>query len=195
MPTVNTIVHLVEQHGYVFLFLIASAEGPIITIIGAFLAAKGYFNIFSVYVVVVAADLASDVLLYGVGRASRIQAFGGLRAFLGMTTERFLKLERAVERHGGKIVLFAKYSQTALVALPAAGAACMPMGRFVGYNVMGAIPKSLILVLIGYYFGYAYDRINSYFERAGLVAAFVVLVVGIYLLMRRGLSSAVDDME
>jgi membrane protein DedA with SNARE-associated domain len=195
MPSVSTFVHLVEEHGYVFLFLIALVEGPIITIIGAFLAAKGYFDIFIVYAVVVAADLASDILLYGVGRVSRVDAFGGLRALLGATTGRFLKLERAVERHGGKLVLFAKYSQTAWFVLPAAGAARMPIGKFFGYNVIGALPKSFILVVIGYYFGYAYDRIDSYFERAGLVAAFVVLALGAYLFVRRGLSGTVDEVD
>jgi membrane protein DedA with SNARE-associated domain len=57
----DDVVRLLEQYGYVFLFLIAVGEGPIITIVGAFLASQGYFNVFAVYAVIASGDLTGDL--------------------------------------------------------------------------------------------------------------------------------------
>src|SRR5476651_593996 len=100
MLPADTTVQLLEHYGYIFLFVIAVAEGPIITIIGAFLASEGYFNVFAVFGLVVAGDLTGDLLYYGVGRFGRTGAFAPLRRSLGMTGEHFAQLERYVDQHG-----------------------------------------------------------------------------------------------
>ncbi|MGD0865111.1 MAG: VTT domain-containing protein [Rhizomicrobium sp.] len=193
MLRLDTIVQLLEHYGYVFLFIIAVVEGPIVTIIGAFLAGLGYFNIFAVYVVVSVGDLSGDVLYYAVGRLGRIGAFAGLRRALGMTGERFARMEQYIERHGGKILLFAKYTQTGFLALPASGAARMPMGKFLWYNTLGTIPKSLVLVIVGYFFGYAYVRIDGYFAKSSMVMVAIVCIAGAYILLSRYLRAISDE--
>src|SRR5665213_1956806 len=107
MMAPHTIVDLLEQYGYIALFLIAVFEGPIITIIGAFLASQGYFEILAVYVAVTAADLSGDLIYYGVGRA-------GWRAgrFLHKPPADFARVERYIAQHGAKVLLVAKYTQT-----------------------------------------------------------------------------------
>jgi membrane protein DedA with SNARE-associated domain len=193
MLRLDTIVQLLEHYGYVFLFIIAVIEGPIVTIIGAFLAGLGYFNIFAVYVVVSVGDLSGDVLYYAVGRLGRIGAFAGLRRALGMTGERFARMEQYIERHGGKILLFAKYTQTGFMALPASGAARMPMGKFLWYNTLGTIPKSLVLVIVGFFFGYAYVRIDGYFAKASMVMVAIVCIASAYILLSRYLRTIADE--
>ena len=193
MLRLDTIVQLLEHYGYVFLFIIAVIEGPIVTIIGAFLAGLGYFNIFAVYVVVSVGDLSGDVLYYAVGRLGRIGAFAGLRRALGMTGERFARMEPYIARHGGKILLFAKYTQTGFMALPASGAARMPMGKFLWYNTLGTIPKSLVLVIVGFFFGYAYVRIDGYFAKASMVMVAIVCIASAYILLSRYLRTIADE--
>ena len=185
MLSPDTIVHLLEQYGYLFLFLIAVVEGPIITIIGAFLASQGYFNIVAVYLIVSGGDLFGDLIYYAIGRIGRTGALAGLRQWLGMTGEHFEQLERYIEKHGVKILFFAKYTQTGFLALPASGAARMPIGKFLWYNTLGTLPKSLVLVLIGYFFGYAYNSINGYFGKISLLFFGVLLLGGAYLVLRR----------
>lgn len=184
MVSPDSVIILLEQYGYIFLFLIAVVEGPIITIIAAFLAAQGFFNIYLVYAIVLVGDLAGDVLYYSIGRFARLRPFAWLAAKIGMTTERFALVERAVEQHGGKMLLIAKYSQTGFLALPAAGAARMPMGKFLAYNLAGSVPKSFILVLVGWFFGYAYNSINSYLIRISLVLALGAILVLLYFFLR-----------
>jgi membrane protein DedA with SNARE-associated domain len=181
----DNIVHLLEQYGYLFLFLIAIAEGPIITIIGAFLASQGYFNIFAVYAVVVAGDLCGDLLYYCIGRLGRTGALAGLRRSFGMTDADFTRIERYIGQHGAEILLLAKYTQTGFLALPASGAARMPVGKFLWYNALGTIPKSLALLIIGGFFGYAYNRIDGYFAKASLLIFGMSCIAVAYFWLRR----------
>ncbi|MBU6321618.1 MAG: DedA family protein [Patescibacteria group bacterium] len=185
MPPLATVIVLLHQYGYVFLFVIAVLEGPIITIIGAFLAAQGFFNVFIVFGVVVAGDLAGDLLYYSVGRFGRVAALERLGLRIGLSPERFERLEKYFEAYGAKAMFYAKYTQTGIIALPAAGAARMPVVSFVWYNLLGTLPKSLGLVLVGYFFGYAYKQIDSVFARASVVLFALACIVGAYVFMRQ----------
>jgi|SRR5665213_3605831 len=193
MISPDTAIHLLEQFGYFFLFLIAIVEGPIVTIIGAFLASQGYFNVFAVFAVVTVGDLFGEFLLYGFGRLGRTGALASVRRYLGMTGERFVRLERYVDKHGVKILFVAKYTQTGLLALPASGAARMPLGKFLFYNTLATLPKSLVLVLVGYFFGYAYNRIDGYLAKASLVMFGLLCVAAAYLALRRYLRANLDE--
>jgi len=102
-----------------------------------------------------------------------------------MTDKGFAPLERYVNQHGAKILLLAKYTQTGFLALPASGAARMPVGKFLWYNALGTIPKSLVLVIIGCFFGYAYNRINGYFAKASLLIFGIISIAGAYMWLHR----------
>jgi len=68
----------------------------------------------------------------------------------------------------------------------AAGIARVPFRKFVWYNFIPTLPKSLILILIGYYSGESYVKISSYLDYAaiGTVIAAVIFIV-IYFMMRK----------
>jgi membrane protein DedA with SNARE-associated domain len=185
MLTPDDVVRLLEQYGYFFLFLIAIGEGPIITIVGAFLASQGYFNIFAVYAIVTSGDLTGDIVYYAIGRFGRTKLLGRVLTAMGMTDDHFLRLEDYIRLHGIKMLFLAKFTQSGFLVLPASGAARMPLARFVWYNVLGTLPKSLVLLLVGYFFGYAYNRINGYFAKASLLIFGTFFLVGAYLLIRR----------
>jgi membrane protein DedA with SNARE-associated domain len=185
MPPPDTTISLLHHYGYFFLFFIAVVEGPIITIIGAFLASQGYFNVLLVYLMVTLGDLVGDLIYYGVGRFGRSPALAPIHQWLGMNGTHFVELERYIERHGAKILLLAKYTQTGFLALPAAGAARMPVGRFLWYNALGAIPKSFALTVVGYFFGYAYSRIDGYLAKGSLIAIAIFCVAAAFILLRR----------
>lgn len=181
----DTTVGLLHQFGYIFLFVIAIVEGPIVTIIGAFLASQGYFNIFVVYFMVTLGDLCGDLLYYSVGRFSRAPALAFICRSIGIEGPQFAQLERYIELHGPRVILFAKWTQLGFLVLPAAGAARMPVGKFVWYNALGTIPKSFVLIIIGYFFGYAYSRIDGYLAKASLIGFAICCVAAILVLLRR----------
>ncbi len=182
----DQIIEVVRAHGLMFLFPVAVLEGPIVTVIAAWLARAGYFDVFAVYGVCVLADLVGDVMLYALGRRGP-HLPERWRRRLGLGGDRLQKLEAHFRDRGPGTLLFGKVTHSAgFAVLLAAGASRMPFGRFLLYNVLATLPKVLLFVLIGYSFGAAYAAIDTYIFRASLVLmALLVVAGGFWLLHRR----------
>jgi membrane protein DedA with SNARE-associated domain len=181
------IILLLTTYKYLFLFPVAVVEGPIITVIAGFLSSLGILNIFIAYALVVICDLIGDIMHYAFGY------YGGQRfvkrwgRFLGITLERVEQLEKHFEKHTGKTLIIGKLAQVlGAVVLVAAGIARVPFRKFIWYNFIATLPKSLVLLLIGYYSGESYVKISSYLDYTaiGTVVAAVIFIV-IYFMMRR----------
>ncbi|MFH1192739.1 MAG: DedA family protein [Candidatus Jorgensenbacteria bacterium] len=172
------ILLLLTTYGYAVFLLLATAEGPIATVIAGFLASLGYFNAVIVYFVAVAGDLIGDILYYAAGRwgGNRIVARGH---FFNIKAERLETLERHFETHAGKTLLFGKWTQSiGAPILLAAGMARVPFKKYLWFNMLGTLPKVLILVLIGYHFGRAYEQIDKYLGYA-VTSIFIVVVLAV----------------
>lgn len=175
------------QYGYLILFPAVVVEGPVVTVIAGFLASLGYMKLGVAYVVVVAADLGGDMGYYALGRWGRgglIQRWG---KHIGITPERVRLLEQHFDQHAGKTLLLGKASHGIGGAfLIAAGTARMSVVKFFWYNFLATLPKSALLLLIGYYFGASYNRASKYFDYGawGLTVLAVVLVAVYYLIRR-----------
>lgn len=109
-------------------------------------------NIGLLWVLLVAAAIIGDTVNYWIGH------YIGPRAFSGEI--RFLKkdyLDRThefYEKHGGKTIILARFVPIVRTFAPfVAGVGEMKYGRFLTYNVVGAILWVSIFTLGGYYFG------------------------------------------
>jgi membrane protein DedA with SNARE-associated domain len=177
---------LLTAYGYFILFPIAVVEGPVVTLIAGFLASLGYFNLGIVYAVAFAGDIVGDLIYYAIGRwgSKRIVAKG---KFLGVSVERIKKLESHFREHAGKTLLFGKWTHSIGGAiLLAGGMSKVPLKKYLFYNSIGSIPKVLVFLLLGYYFGTAYKQINRYFEIASLaILLAIILMVVIYLRIKK----------
>jgi membrane-associated protein len=181
------IILLLTAHKYLFLFPVVVVEGPIITVIAGFLSSLGVFNIFIAYAVVVVGDIAGDIMYYALGYYGRQRFVKRWGRFLGITFERVEQLEKHFEKHTGKTLIIGKLSHgIGGVVLVAAGLAKVPFRKFVWYNFIPTLPKSLILLLIGYYSGESYVKISSYLDYAaiGTIVTAVIFIV-IYFVMRK----------
>ena len=113
-------------------------------------------NLAAILLVVVAADLVGDVILYFVGRFSHGSLPQRWRARLGLDEQRQAALEEHFRASGGRTLIIGKLTHSAgFLVLLAAGGARMPFGRFLLYNLAGTVPKSLVFLLIGYTVGAA----------------------------------------
>jgi len=180
------IILLLTAHKYLFLFPVVVVEGPIITVIAGFLSSLGFLNIFIAYAVIVVGDIVGDIMFYAIGYYGRQKFVNRWGRFLGITSERVERLEKHFEKHS-KTLIVVKLSQgIGAVVLVAAGIARVPFRKFVWYNFIPTLPKSLILILIGYYSGESYVKISSYLDYAaiGTVIAAVIFIV-IYFMMRK----------
>ncbi len=173
------------QYRYAVIFPIMVVEGPIITVIASFLASQGYFNVFVVYLMSIAGDLTGDSLYYVIGRWGRKLLIRRWGHYIGLTPARMGAAEHYFEHHAGKTLITAKLTHGAgFFALFAAGASHMPYWKFLWYNFLGNIPKSLIFVVIGFYFGYMYAQIDSYLYYLSLIVIVIVLAT-VFLLYAR----------
>ena len=190
MPTPDAVIAILINYGYFLLFPIAVLEGPIISVIAGFLVLQGYFNILLVYAVMVVADLTGDFLYYGIGRFAKKSFLDKWGHFIGLHTERLSVIEKHFEKGGGKTLLFGKLTHSVgFMILLAAGAARMPLKKFFWFNFLATLPKSLIFIGIGYFFGYAYNQVNSYIEKISLIIFIVIILTGGYALVRKKFSS------
>jgi membrane protein DedA with SNARE-associated domain len=179
--------HAVAAYGYVALLPLAVIEGPAVTVFAAFLAAQGLLDVGLVYVVVVLGDLLGDLMYYAGGRflLQRLVTWRGAWAI--RLRHRVGVLAQRVRARAGAMLLFGKLTHSAgFAVLLAAGAAHVPIRRFLAYNLLGTLPKSLLFVVIGYWFGRLYIALQGDLRIAGVVgfllASFVLALAAKRLL-------------
>lgn len=156
---------IIAEYGtwtHLILFLIVFAEtGLVITpflpgdsllfAAGTF-AALGALDVRMVVFLLITAAIIGDTVNYWVG------AWVGPRAFSGKISwlrQDYLERTHAFyERHGGKTIILARFVPIIRTFAPfVAGVGAMNYGKFLLYNVVGAIIWVVLFVLGGYYFG------------------------------------------
>jgi membrane protein DedA with SNARE-associated domain len=179
----DAIFEFIINYGYLIIIPIAIIEGPIITVISAFLVSQGYFNPFIMYFVLILGDIIGDVLYYVLGRFGKKSFLIKWGHKFGVTNERILKIQDHFHVHSGKTLLFGKwFHSVGSVILISAGISGMSIWKFIFYNLIGSLPKTLVLFLIGYYLGHAYEKINSYIDIFVVITlSMVAISVGVYL--------------
>ncbi|HTC11011.1 MAG TPA: VTT domain-containing protein [Acetobacteraceae bacterium] len=178
--------HAVAVYGYVALLPLAVIEGPAVTVFAAFLAAQGLLDVGVVYAVVVLGDLLGDVLYYVAGRFLLQRLVTWHRAWATRLRHRVGVLAQRVRARAGAMLLFGKLTHSAgFAVLLAAGAAHVPIRRFLAYNLLGTLPKSLLFVVIGYWFGRLYLAVQGDLRIAGVIG--FVLASGVLALAAKRL--------
>lgn len=181
-------LQLLLQYKYFIIFPIAVIEGPVINIICGFLASTGHLEFWFVYIILVVADMVGDVLFYLAGFWGGNKFIEKWGRFLRINEDQVLKMENGFVRHGGKILLTGKLTQVAGgPILVAAGVVKYNFSLFFWYNLIGTVIKSFLLLLAGYYAGYAYERAFVYFDYIGFISSvvFVLIILGVFYYLRK----------
>jgi membrane-associated protein len=180
------VAQLIFSYKYLVLFPVMVVEGPIITVIAGFLVSLGHLNGLATYVVLVAGDVTGDSIYYVIGRWSKGPFLGRWGRFLGITERRLRQLEKYFYRHKTKTLLIGKWSHAiGAPVLAAAGLARVPYEQFLAINFLATLPKTLLLLLIGFYFGRSYKRIAAYLDYTAIVMiALASLLVVLFVVMK-----------
>jgi len=171
---------LVHQYGLAILAPLALLEGPIISILGGYLAGHGLVHLPALLVVVIAADLLGDAILYGVGRRGGRLLPPRLRARMTRNTRLQDRLKREMQDHGARLLVIAKLTHGAgFAVLMAAGATRYPFPRFLLVNLGATILKSSALVALGWWLGDRWQHAEVWMDRAivAVVALAVILLL------------------
>jgi membrane protein DedA with SNARE-associated domain len=161
VSAVGFLTSLVARYGYLGLALLVGVEsfgvpapGETAIILGAGYAARGQLAVVGVAVTAFVAAVSGDSIAYLIGRTGGRRVVLRYGRFVGLTRERFTRLEAVMNRHGPKIVAAARFVEglrqfNGFIA----GATGMPWRRFVLYNAAGAAAWVAVWVTVGYLAG------------------------------------------
>lgn len=181
---------LVPQYGvwiYAILFLIIFAEtGLVVTpflpgdsllfAIGALCGAE-VLNLPTVLISLTVAGILGDSVNYWVGHYMGPKVFKGNGRFL--KKEYLEKTHNFYERYGGKTIIIARFVPIVRTFAPfVAGVGSMTYGKFMSYNVFGAILWVFSMTLAGYFFG-GFKVVQDNFSLVILVIIFLSILPGI----------------
>lgn len=177
---------LIRDYGMLIIAPLAVLEGPVISVISGYLAKAGLVSLQLAFVVLVVADLAGDILLYGLGRKGRAGVALPWLARFGVTRRRLAQVIRAFRKNDARILVIGKLTHSAgFAVLLAAGMARMPFLRFMALNLLATVPKVMICLALGWWFGAISDRIGNWLLGGTLMVFFFVAVFAVYHLRSR----------
>ena len=177
------------RYKYLVIFPVAVVEGPIITILSGFLASLGYLHFWLIYILIVIADLLGDSLFYMLGRFGREKFIEKYGHYIGIRLNEVRGLERHFQKHKNKTLFIAKFAHGfGSIVLVAAGIARVPYKHVIRANAAPTAIKSMILMLIGYYYGQFYAKFNTYLNLAAILALLIFVIVYTFLLKTKLLS-------
>ena len=160
--------------------------GETAAVLGGVAASRGHVPLAAVLVVVVAAAIIGDTVGYEVGRhlGTRILRWH----LLEKRRERIDGARDFLARRGGTAVFLGRWTAFFRAVMPAlAGTARMPYRRFLAFNAAGGLLWSITVVLVGYFAGESYARIEKLVGRGAaiVIAAVVVIALVVWQVRRR----------
>lgn len=179
---VNQIFNLLYTYSYLVLFPLVVVEGPVVTIIAGFLVSLGFMDFIPAYLTVVAGDLTGDMLYYSAGRWWLNGAYKRVLSFFNVNLKFLHKLEKALKENKGPVLFFGKLSHAVGgVILFAAGSVGIPLKEFLEFNFFATLPKSLILLAVGYYFGSTITSFRKALDYTVLgLFVLTLILIGLY---------------
>ena len=120
--------------------------------VGAF-AALGSLNLPLVLLILTLAAILGDTVNYWIGHKLGPRLASGQRIRF-IKPEHLEKTHAFYEKYGGKTIILARFVPIVRTFAPfVAGVGSMTYGRFMSYNVIGAVAWVLLCTFAGYFFG------------------------------------------
>ncbi len=178
---------ILEKYKYLVIFPITIFEGPIIIILSGFLAYLGFLNVFIIFPMLVLGDLIGDSMYYAIGRyAGKFNWIRKIGLFLGYKEANNDKLKTHFKKHTVKTLLIGKISHgIGAIIQVTAGIAEVKFWKYFLVEMIGTIPKTLLLFLIGFYLGNSYLKIDSYLDGISYVFITLAIIFFIYLMLNK----------
>lgn len=175
-------------HGYWIILVAMIIEGPIVTSAAAFASVAGYFNLFYVFILSLLGDVIGDIIYYAMGYWGRIKLVERFGHKFGLSKERLEKIDKLLNEHPVKTLLALKLNPiTPAPGLMLVGSTKMSLRKFITISLAITLPKSVLFIILGYYFANLYDLI-AYYGNFGFAIAFVIILSFIALRIYRKVS-------
>ena len=170
---------LLDQYGYVLIFLGTMVEGETLLMLGGYFAHRGYLELGPVIVTAFAGAVCGDQLFFYIGRH---HAKGLLARFPKLRDKVNVALHR-VEAHQIKVVLGMRFLWGLRIALPVAlGLTNMNARRFLWLNLVSAAVWSCVFACIGFGASEVFAALEADLRRYELWIAGALLLVALIAL-------------
>jgi membrane protein DedA with SNARE-associated domain len=178
-PTLNRFGYLAI--GLVFLEDFGvPVPGETVLIIAAIYAGTGRLNVWLVGLIGFLAAVLGDNLGFAIGHFGGRPLAERYGKFILLTPERLDKTASFFDRHGGKVIVIARFVEGLRQANGIiAGITGMHWTKFLPFNALGAAVWVAVWVAIGYFSG---NHINSIYNAATRYQAYFAIAVGLLIL-------------
>ncbi len=178
-PTLN-------NYGYLAVFGLLLLEdfgvpvpGETVLILAAVYAGAGRLNIFVVILLAFLACVAGDNIGFAIGHFGGRPVVERFGKYIFLTPERLDKATRFFERHGGKIIVIARFVEGLRQANGIiAGMSGLHWRRFLAFNALGAALWVGVWTSIGYFSG---DNIDAIYNAATRYDKYLAIAVGVFV--------------
>jgi len=154
--------------------------GETVMILGAVYAGAGRLNIVLVALIAFLAAIAGDNIGFAIGHFGGRPLVERWGRYILLTPERVEKATGFFERHGGKVVVIARFVEGLRQANGIiAGMAGMHWARFVAFNALGAALWVAVWVSVGYASG---SHIDTIYNTATRYDTYLAALVGVLVI-------------
>jgi membrane protein DedA with SNARE-associated domain len=171
----------VGRWNYVFLAVLVAVEGPIATLLGAAAASTGLMRPLAVFCAAAIGNLTADFLWYLAGYTGKIETALRFGKLFGLRRKHVDRLTNAMQKHGVKILFFAKLTAGFMIpSLIAAGLIRLPWKRWFPILIVGEMMWTGLLVIIGFYTTQAIKVVSEGVEYLILAISVLFLIFMIW---------------
>jgi undecaprenyl-diphosphatase len=161
--------------------------GETVMLLGGAVAGQGAIDIYLLIAVAWFAAWLGDTTSFFLGRKLGRSFVLDHGPKVGISHERFEKVEDYFSRHGGKTIFIGRFISLVRAFAPfIAGSSGMQYRAFVPYSILGTGLWATAHILVGYFFSRSIETAGKYAAKgAFLLATLIVVVVAIVWLYRR----------
>lgn len=195
--------HIIESGGLLLIGLMIFAEsgmlmgfffpGDTLLLSGGILAAQGKLPLIFLMIVVALAAILGDNTGYHIGRIMGPRIFRKKNGLL-FRQEYVERSEKFFERYGSKAMLLAHFLPIVRTFTPVvAGVGKMTRTKFILFDAIGDTAWTIIVIMLGYWFGSKIPNIDHYILPTVLVVVILSFGPMVYHLIQSILRRRYDD--
>ena len=158
--------------------------GETVLLAAGVLAGRGLLNIYLVIAIAFFATATGNIIGYFIG-------FHGGRPLINKYGKKFhlskrvSQTEKFFEKHGVKSVFIGRFVTGVRVFIASfAGIGRMNFGLFVVYSILSAAIWTVLIALLGFFFGQNYQILVSFINKFGLVLLITLIVILVIYFIR-----------
>ncbi len=174
-------IELLLTYKYLILIPLSIIEGPIVSVVAGFLVTLGFFNLLVVYAVMVLGDIIGDGIFYYIGYRGK-----NLFHYFKINEEKVEKAKIYFENNHQKAIAGSKIMWgIGTAGLMAAGALRVPYKKYFKTCALYSLAQSFVVILLGIFFGQAYEIIGKYFDYYAAIVSIFVLVILLFFIFKK----------